>query len=179
MGDGRDGVDIRNIRVGVAQRLEIDGLGIGLNGGRKFLQIVGVHKGRFDAVQWQGMGQQVIAAAVDRLLRDDVISLLGQRQDGIGYRRGTGGESQRSHTAFQRGDALFQHFLCGVRQPAVDVAGVPQTEAVGRMGGVVEHIGCGLVDGNGPGIGGGIGLFLADVQLKCFKFIVGHDSTSF
>ena len=42
------------------------------------------------------------------------------------------------------------------------------------MGGVVEHVGGGLIDGDGPGIGGGIGLFLAYVELKGFKLIVAH-----
>ena len=43
--------------------------------------------------------------------------------------------------------------------------------------GVMENIGSGLVDGHRTGIGDGIGLLLADVQLKGLKmqFTLAHD----
>ena len=64
--------------------------------------------------------------------------------------------------------------LGGVGQTAVDVAGVCQTEAVRSVLAVAEHIGSGLVNGHCAGIGRGIGLLLANVQLKGLKFIVRH-----
>ena len=45
VGNGRDGVDVGNVGVGVAQGLQIDGLGVGLNGVFHLLKVVGVHKG--------------------------------------------------------------------------------------------------------------------------------------
>ena len=42
------------------------------------------------------------------------------------------------------------------------------------MGGVAEHIGRGLINGDGTGIGSGVGLFLTDVKLQGLKFIVTH-----
>ena len=41
---------------------------------------------------------------------------------------------------------------------------------------VAEHIGSGLVDGHGAGIGCGIGLLLANVKLQGLKFIVRHSN---
>ena len=51
---------------------------------------------------------------------------------------------------------------------------VSQTEAVGGVLAVAEDVGRGLVDGHCAGIGGGIGLLLANVQLKGLEFIVRH-----
>ena len=65
MRDGGNGVDVGDIAVGVAQRLQIDGLGVGLDGVLHFGQIVSVDKGGGHAELGQSVLQQVVAAAVD------------------------------------------------------------------------------------------------------------------
>ena len=70
--DGCDGINIRNITVGVAQSLEVDSLGVGLDSVLDLFQIVSVHKGGGNAELGQGVLQQVVAAAVDSLLSYDV-----------------------------------------------------------------------------------------------------------
>lgn len=60
---------------------------------------------------------------------------------------------------------LFQHILGGIGQPSINIAGIGQSKTGSGMGGVSEHIGGGLVNGHRPGIGSGIGLFLAHVEL--------------
>ena len=180
MGDGCDGVDVGDVAVGVAQGLQIDGLGVGLDGVLHLGQVVGVHEGGGDAELGQGVLQQVVAAAVDGLLGHDVVTGLCQSLDGVADGSSTGSGGQRSHAAFQRGDALLEDVLGGVGQAAIDVACVSQTEAVGGVLAVAEDVGRGLVDGHGAGIGGGIGLLLANVQLKGLEFIVRHvDCLSF
>ena len=90
---------------------------------------------------------------------------------------GAGGNGQRGNAALQSRDALFKNILGGVGQAAVDVALGPQGKAVSGILGIGEHIGGGLVDGHRTGIGDGIGLLLADVQLKGLKmqFTLAHD----
>jgi hypothetical protein len=68
----------------------------------------------------------------------------------------------------------FSNTSCGVGQPAVDVACIGQTETVGGVLAVAEHIGRGLVDGHRTGIGGGVGLLLTDMKLQGLKFIFRH-----
>ena len=121
------------------------------------------------------MGKQIVAAPINGLLRNDVIACLSQGLDGIGHGCGAGGQGQRTYAAFQCGDALFQYILSGVGQAAVNVARILQAETGRRMGGVVEHIGRGLINGDGPCVGGGIGLLLAHMELQRFEFIVRHD----
>ena len=50
MGDFSDGVDVRNVAVGIAQGFQIDCPGVGLDCPGDFLQIVGIHKGGADSV---------------------------------------------------------------------------------------------------------------------------------
>ena len=166
MSDGCDGINIRNITVGVAQSLEVDSLGVGLDSVLDLFQIVSVHKGGGDAELGQGVLQQVVAAAVDGLLSYDVVAGLSQCLDGVGDGSCTGSSSQSSHAAFQSGNALLEHILGGVGQTAIDVAS-------GVLA-VAEDIGSGLVDRHSTGIGSGIGLLLANVKLQGLKFIVRH-----
>ena len=95
-----------------------------------------------------------------------------ERLNGVGDCRCAGGEGQRGRAAFKRRDALFQHVLRGIRQPAVDVAGVRETEAVGGVLTVAENIRRGLINRNGAGVSRGIGLFLADMELQSFKSVI-------
>ena len=45
------------------------------------------------------------------------------------------------------------------------------------MGGVMEHIRGGLIDGDGAGVGGGVGLLLTDVELQGLELILTHGET--
>ena len=101
-------------------------------------------------------------------------AVLGQCLKGVVDGSGAGGNGQRGNAALQSRDALFKNILGGVGQAAVDVALGPQGKAVSGILGIGEHIGGGLVDGHRTGIGDGIGLLLANVQLKGLEFIVRH-----
>ena len=174
VGDGGNGVDIRDITVGVAQRLQIHSLGVGLDSGLHLCKVVGIHEGGVDTELGQGVCQQVIAAAVDGLLCHDVVASLCQCLNGVGDSGCTGSGSQCCHAALQRCNALFEHILRGVGQTAVDIACIGQTEAVCGVLAVAEHIRRGLVDGYCTGIGGGVGLLLTDMKLQGLKFIFRH-----
>ena len=57
VGDIRDGVNVRNVAVWIAQRFQIDRLGIALNGPFHFRQIVRIHKRRRYAIVGQCVRQ--------------------------------------------------------------------------------------------------------------------------
>ena len=174
VGNGGNGINIRDITVGVAQRLQIHSLGVGLDRGLHLCKVVGIHEGGVDAELGQSVRQQVVAAAVDGLLCHDVVTGLCQCLNGVGDGGCTGSGSQCCHAALQRCNALFKHILRGVGQTAVDVTCIGQTEAVCGVLAVAEHIGRGLVDGHRTGIGGGVGLLLTDMKLQGLKFIFRH-----
>ena len=159
-----------------SQGFQIDGPGVVLDGVLHLGQVVGVHKGGGHAEVGQGVLQQVIAAAVDGLLGYDVTAVGGQGLDGIGDGGGTGGHGQSGHAALQGRNALFEHVLGGVGQTAIDVARVSQTKPGGGMGGIMENVRSGLIDRDGTGVGGGIGLLLANVELKGLELKIGRAS---
>ena len=165
MGDFRNCINVGNVAVGIAQGFQIDGLGVGPDGSGDSLQVVGVHKGGLYSELGQGMGQQIVGAAIDGFLCHDMVPRLGQSLDGVRNGRRAGGHSQRRRTALQGRDARFQHLLGGVGQPAVDIAGILQAKPGGGVGGIPEHIAGGLVDGDRTGAGGRVGLLLARVEL--------------
>ena len=163
VGDGGDGVDIGDVAVRVSKGLQIDGPRVVLDGVFHLCQVVGIHEGCRDAVMGEGVLHKVVTAAVNGLLGDDVAAVGSQGKDGVGDGGGPGSHGQRSHAAFQCGQALFQHLLGGIGQAAVNVSGVGKAEAGGRMGGIFKYVGSGLINGNRPGIRGGIRFFLSDM----------------
>ena len=169
-----DRVDIRNVAVGIAEGFQIHSPGVIPDRALDFREIVSIYKSRLDAVLGKSVAQKVEAAAVNGLLSDDVSSAGSQRLNGIGNGCRTGSYCQSSGSAFQSREALLKHFLSGIGQTAVDIAGIGEAEAVRRMFAVVEHIGSGLVDRYGAGICCRIGLFLSNVQLQGFKFVITH-----
>ena len=174
VGNGGNGIDIGNVGVGVAQGLNVDGLGVGLDSALHLCQVVGIHEGGGNAPGGEGVGQQVAGAAVDGLLSHDVLTLLAQGLDGVGDGSRAGGYGQARGAALQSGNALFKHILGGIGQTAIDVAGIRQAEPVGGVLAVVEYVGGGGVNGNGTGIGCGVGLLLANVELQGFKTVIRH-----
>ena len=134
-------VNVGNVAVGIAEGLEVNGLRVGLNGRFDLRKIVCVHKRRRHAEGLERMGEQIIRAAVDGLLADDVVTLLGERFNCIRNRRRAGSNRQGRYAALEGRDALFKDVLCGICEPAIDVARVTKGEAIRRVLRVVEYIG--------------------------------------
>ena len=169
--DLRYGVDIRNVAVRIAERLDKDRLRIVPDRTLDLAEVMDIDKRRVHAELVERVRQKIEAAAVDRLLRNNVVACLRERLQRVGDRSCAGRHCQRRDAAFQRGDALLKHTLCGVGQTAVDIAGVGKSEPRRGMITVAEYIGSRLIDRDGSCIGCGIGLLLPDVKLQGFKFV--------
>ena len=110
---------------------------------------------------------------------------LSQRLEGVGDGRRAGGHRQCRAAALQGRDAGLKYALGRVGQAAVNVARVAQAKAIRGVFAVMEHIRSSGVNRHRAGIGNGISLLLADVQLLGFKAPVGgilnirHGSISF
>ena len=111
------------------------------------------------------MVEQVVGAAVDGIGRDDVVAGNSEVLESVGHGGGSRGDSQSGYAPFEGGDASFENLLCGVAQPAVDVARLFQVESGGGVSRVAEHVGGCLIDGYGPGVGGRVGLLLSHMEL--------------
>ena len=166
LGDLGNGVDVGDVGVGVAERLEIDDRGVVLDGTLDLVQVMGIDKRGLDAKLGERVLQQVVGTTVDGLLGHHMITGLGERLQGVGDSGSTGSNGEAGHAALERGDTVLKDTLGGVGQTAVDVAGIGKAKAVGGVLGVAEHVARGLIDRHGASIGCGIGALLANVQLQ-------------
>ena len=83
-----------------------------------------------------------------------MVAGLGEVEQGERLGGLAAGDQQRADAALERGDALLDRGLRRVHDPGVDVAELLEREQVRGVVGVVEGVGGGLVDRQGPGVGG-------------------------
>ena len=151
----RDRLDVEDVAARVGDRLpeEGDGALVGQRRpGRRIARLV--HEARLDAQARQGVGEQVRGAAVQGGGGHDVVARPAQRHQGEGRGRLPRRRQQRPDTTLQGRDPLLDDVIGGVVQARVDRAQVAQGEAGGRLLGRLEDVGGGLVDRDGPGVGG-------------------------
>ena len=96
--------DVQDLEAGIADRLAEHEAGLGPDRRGEGRRIARVDEGRLDAEARQGELQQVGAAAVERLGRDDVAAGAHQRRDREVQRRLTARGRDRADPALERGD---------------------------------------------------------------------------
>ena len=169
VGNLRNGLDIRDVGVRVAEGLDQDELGVFLDGAFNFFEVAGVHEGSLNPERTERVFQEVVGTAVNGTLSHNMVTLAGESRDGVSEGCGTRSDGETGDTAFEGSDALFENVLRGVGEAAVDVAGILQVEAVRSVLGAVENVRGGLVNRYRARIGCGVRLFLANVELKRFE----------
>ena len=165
----RDGFDIRDVGIRVAERFNEDELRVGLDGAFDFFEVVDVNESRFNAELAERVFKEVVSTAVDGALSDHVVALAGESRDGVGKSCCTRSDCEACDTAFESCDALFKNVLRGVGEATVNVACILQVETVRSVLGAVEHVRSGLIYRNCAGIGCRVCLFLTNVELKSFE----------
>ena len=95
VGNLGDCVDVGDIGVGVAQRLQIDNGGVVLNCALDLFEIMSIDKGSLDTKLRKRMLEQIERAAIDGLLRHDMPMPLCQRLQYISNGSCAGCQGQR------------------------------------------------------------------------------------
>ena len=183
MGNLGPTLEVKHVRVGVAKRLGIEQLGVGLDGGLNSGEVVGAHEGGGEALLNKRVAEEVHRAAVKVGGGHDMVTSRCDVLHGDGDSSRTTGHAERTHAALERRDALLKDRGSGVGETRVDVAGLRKGKAAGRRGGVLEHVRRGGVNRHRAGIGGGVGAFLAGMGLEGLKTVgvlgVGHRRSPF
>lgn len=139
-------VDISYIGIRIAEGLGKQGLRFGFYRSLDFGRIVNVDKSRGYASCRECVGKKVGGSAVEVVGGDNMVTVLSNILEGI-YDSGCStcdGESRNA--AFECGDTLLKDILGRVGETAIDIAGLTQSEAVGGIGRILEHIRRGLID---------------------------------
>ena len=146
MGDGGDRRHVHDFEAGIAQRLAEDEARFRADRLAKPIGVAGIDEACLDPEARQGVGEEVVAATVDRGGGDDVPARIHQCHHREMERRLPARRADRADAPFQRRNPFFQHRDRGVRNARVDMAGAFEVEERGRLLGVVEDVGGGLID---------------------------------
>jgi hypothetical protein len=87
VGDVGPALDIDYITRRVAYGFAKQCFGVGVDQRGHFVEIIRSGKAGFDTLAREGVGEQVIGAAVELRGADDIAADFGDRLDGIAYRR--------------------------------------------------------------------------------------------
>ena len=139
--DGGDRLDVDEVRVRIADGLDVDDLRVFPNcrlEGRRAARRI--DKRRLDTEVREGMLKKIVGAAIDRRLSDDVLSRMNESLQRCRHGRCARGKGERRDAAFKRRHAFFEHVLRRIHEPAIDVARILQTETIRRMLRIAEHV---------------------------------------
>src|SRR5690606_37953010 len=121
MGDLGQRFEIDDITPGVADGFAEDGAGPVINMLGKGGGVVAVGQPYLDPLTGEGVGEQVVSAAVELADADDIVAGFTNGLDGGGNGRHAGGHGQCADSAFQSRHALFQHVVGRVHDAAINV----------------------------------------------------------
>ncbi len=169
---GSNAFEVGDIRVRVAEGLGIDHFGVGPDGSLEGFQIIDIQNGILNTLRGEGVGDQVVGTAVEVVGGDDVVAVLQDVLQGVGDSGGAGSDRQAGHATLEGGNALLEHTLGGVGQPAVNITRVAQAETVGRVLGVAENIRSRLINRNCAGIRCGVRGLLADMDGQRLNMVI-------
>jgi hypothetical protein len=108
VGDLGDGLELGHVVARVADALNVDGLGLVVDGGRNVLGLVAVDELGGDAEARKQHLELVVRAAVEVGRRHDVVARVRQRRNGHELRGLPGRGSDGSHAALERRDSLLK-----------------------------------------------------------------------
>ena len=162
MGDLDNSLKVRHVVARVANALNVDSLGLVIDGGRNVLGLVAVDELSGDAKAGKEDLKLIVSAAVEVGGGDNVIARVRQRRNGHELRCLAGRGSHSSNTALKRGDPLLEDVDRGTRglsvfpshsvwltfhmhvdslhDAGVDVAELLEPEEAGAVSRVIEDI---------------------------------------
>lgn len=113
MGSLGDGLEIGDVVAGVADALNVDGLGLVIDGSDQVLGLVPDHELGVDSETREEDLELVVGAAVKVGCGDDVVANLGESGDGNELGRLAGSCRESGNTALQGCDSLLKYIDCG------------------------------------------------------------------
>lgn len=114
MGNLGDGLEIRDVVPRVSNGLEVNGLGVVVNGGRDILCLVTLDELGLDAQTRQEDLELVVGATVQVAGRDDVIASMSESSKGHELRGLAGRGGHSSNTALEGSNSLLEDIHGGL-----------------------------------------------------------------
>jgi hypothetical protein len=153
-----DGLEVGDVVLGVSDGLDVDSLGVVVDGSSDVFGLVAVHELGLDSEPREHDLELVVGSSVQERGRHDVVT--GVRESGNGHELGAlaGGGGHSGNSSLQRGNTLLENIDCRLRlmservsgsgmgdtnvhDTAVDVAELLESKETRAMSGVVENEG--------------------------------------
>jgi hypothetical protein len=122
VGDLGERFEVRNVVLGVADRLDVESLGLLVDQPLELRGIIPVDETDLEAKARKCHLELVIGAAVKKRRRDNVVARLEQRGERKQLCRLTGGGRYGGRSAFECCHPLFEDIGSRVHDPGVDVS---------------------------------------------------------
>ena len=171
--DGREGLEVGHVEPGIPDGLDVEEPGALIDCRAHLVEVVDVHELRPDAPLGEGVLEEVVGAAIERLRRDQVVAGAGQVEHREGLGRLPARHRQGRDAPLEFGHPLLEHIVGGVHDAGVDVPELAKAEEIGSVLGAVEDVARGGVDRHGARVGGRVD-DLAGVDGESVR-VVGHD----
>ena len=165
---GRERLEIRHGEPRIADRFQVDRLGLRIDQGLEARHLHAIGKPRLDPDVFEGVFKLIVRAAVEVRGRDKIITHGRDIIDREKLRRVPRRSRQRRHASLERRDALFEDIVGRIHQPGVDIAELLEREKARAVCGIFKLISGRLVDRHRARTRGRINL-LAGVQLQRFE----------
>ena len=114
-----DGSDVVNKVLGVGDRLDVDGLGLGVNGSLVVLGLLGLDKLGGDAKTGEEVGPGVVRTTVEVRGGDNVVTSSAETHDDHTLSGLTGRGSESGGTTLKSSNSLLKHIVGGVHETRV------------------------------------------------------------
>ena len=139
--------DIEYLEARITERFRENQPGVIPDGRGKGCRVAGINESRLDPEPGQRIGQQVVAAAIQRAGSDNMRAGAHQRDNRQVQCRLATGRCNGADAAFECRDALLQHGVGGVAQARIDMSGTLHVEqgrgviriGEGKRGGLVNR----------------------------------------
>jgi hypothetical protein len=173
--DRTDPLEVEHVALRVADRLAVEGAGLGPDGRAPSVEVVGIGDERdLDAELGERVVEEVVGAAVERRRRDDVSAVLGQVEQRDRLGRHPARRRESADATVEGGHPLFEHRLGRVHDAGVDHAELFEPEERRGVRGVAEHVARRLVDRHRAGPGRRV-RHRSRVYLARLEAPVGHE----
>lgn len=138
VGDLCNGLKVGNVETGVTDSLDVNGLGLLVNGSSNVLGLVAVDKLGGDTKTGEEDLELVVGASVEVGSSDNVITDVGERGNSHKLRCLAGRRSDSGDTTLESSDTLLEYVHSWVHDTAVDVSKLLESEETGAVGRVIE-----------------------------------------
>ena len=128
VGSVGDRLDIRDVVLGVAERLHVDEARVLVDEPMDGLGLARVEEADLDAEVFEGLREERVRAAVEARARDEVLPAMADRENRSRDGALTAREAEPRDATVERGQALLEDIHRGVHDPGVDVSEFGQPE---------------------------------------------------